>query len=116
MFDNIGSDFPFVPMSYKKITKVVDDSDFLPDSELVRALRVSGNAAGDEPLYDYDDGVVPKDDSITPEIVLLRSGKLDKAEVQTLQNSLVQSGVDLASKDKNEAITNAVADALGIGE
>lgn len=116
MFSNFVSDFKFVPMSYKDVLKVVDDADFLPDSELVRALRVSGSGSSDNLLYDYDDGVVPENDTVTSEVLALRSGRLDKAEVQTMKDALVRSGIDLAKQDKSDAINQAISDALGVSD
>lgn len=116
MFSDFVSDYRFEPMSYENVIKVVDDADFLPDSELVRALRVSGSGASDNLLYDYDDGVVPENDTVTNEVLALRSGRLDKAEVQTMKDALIRSGVDMAKQDKTDAINKAIGDALGVSD
>lgn len=114
VFKEVTNSYNFVPMSYKDVTKVVDDADFLPDSELIRALRVSGNSAGETPVYDYDDGKVPANDTVTPEVIALRSGKLDRCEVQVLKESLISQGKEVAKQAHQDAVDSAVSSFLGV--
>ena len=64
---------------------IVDKTEFRPDSENVRSARASGGAMSGGGLYDFPDGVVSDSDSVTKEIIALRNGRLDKAEVQVLK-------------------------------
>lgn len=56
----------------------VDRSQFRPDSEQVRAFRLTGSGSNLSPLYDKEDNL-PSDLEVQ-----LRSGKLDKAEVSQI--------------------------------
>lgn len=56
----------------------VDRSQFRPDSEQVRAFRLTGSGSNLTPLYD-DESNPPSDLEVQ-----LRSGKLDKAEVSQI--------------------------------
>lgn len=68
----------------------VDRSQFRPDSEQVRAFRLTGSGSNLSPLYDKEDNP-PSDLEVQ-----LRSGKLDKAEVsQILQAKSKNVRVDL---------------------
>lgn len=78
---------------------IVDKTEFRPDSENVRSARASGGAMSGGGLYDFPDGVVPDSDGVTKEIIALRNGKLDKAEVQALKDQT------------DKALKNAVSEA-----
>lgn len=68
----------------------VDRSQFRPDSEQVRAFRLTGSGSNLSPLYDNEDNP-PSDLEVQ-----LRSGKLDKAEVsQILQIKSKKAREDL---------------------
>lgn len=56
----------------------VDRSQFRPDSEQVRAFRLTGSGSNLSPLYDKEDSP-PSDLEVQ-----LRSGKFDKAEVSQI--------------------------------
>lgn len=98
--------FSFVPLSEPEYSDIVRKDDFRPDSESIRALRTSpATAAGSTPQYDYDHPVSFSSGNLKSEIELLvRSGKLDKADIQTLEEA-VKKDYDNAklSEEKAEA-------------
>lgn len=79
---------------------VVDKSSYRPDSESVRAYKFNpaGGSSG-TPVYDYVDGNVPKNDPVTPVVLAIRSGKLDKADVDRLRQAVLD---DAKSKNDSE--------------
>ena len=116
MLVNIDNGYTFKPLSYVKLHTSADLSSFRPDAEQVRALKFNPQSSGSTPVYDYEDGVVPKDDTVTPEIVALRSGKLDKADAEALKAKIFAE----AKKSNDEAYMNkvqkAVENVLGISD
>lgn len=103
-FSNITSGFVFVSPDYSSLPTVTDVSNFRPDSEQVRALKFNPQGSGSTPVYDYPDGKVPDDDPISMEIVALRSGKLDKADVDRLKDNILKN----AEKDSENALIKKV--------
>ena len=77
---------------------IVDISTFIPDSESTRVGASSGQGSSFNGSYDGDN--LPSDD-----VVRVRSGKLDKAEVA----KLAKNKLEIA---KNESDSKAKADAL----
>ena len=75
---------PFVNPTYDKI---VDRSDFKRGQDKERATRLSGDTGGSltQGVYDFPDGVIDDKKSPTNVELALRKGKLDKADVDTLQ-------------------------------
>ncbi len=94
---------------------IVDKSEFRPDRETIRGLKLSAGAGvTNKGMFDYPEGVVPDDDTVTPEIVALRNGKLDKADVQKLSqeaDEALKESISNADKEKalaeKEALNNA---------
>lgn len=68
--------YDFISVPKMKYDDVVDRSSFRPDSEQIRNFALSSTGAYGSPVYDKDE---PSDD-----VVRIRSGKLDKAEVGIL--------------------------------
>lgn len=113
------SDKVFCPFAYdsgfhQSNIEVTDQSCYRPDSEQVRALKFNPVGTGVTPLYDYPDGVVPDDDTVSDTIVAIRSGKLDKAEVDTLKQSLIDSAVNDSKLSHDKAVSDAIDKTLGI--
>jgi len=78
-----------LPKFSQHYSDVVRDDDFkrvledMRNGDLSQDMGSAGNL-----FYDYQDGVVPDDDPVTSLIILLRSGKLDRADVQKIQDEL----------------------------
>ena len=93
---------------------IVDRTDFRPDSETLRGYKLS-NGAGvtDSGNYDYPEGDTSKD-TVTPELIALRNGRLDRAEVQKLSEATdkaLKETADLARKEKLQADEEALSKA-----
>lgn len=74
-----------IPLFSGKFEKVVDDSDFVPTAKMKRDKIATGRIGGDRGLYDSDE---LKDGERRTDIELaLRSGVMDKADVQKLSSS-----------------------------
>lgn len=105
-FDNASCDY---------YDDIVDKSEFRPDSETVRGLKLSAGAGvTDKGLYDYPEGKIPDVDTVTPELIALRDGRLDKADVQKLSqeaDDALKESMSNAETEKllaeKEAINNA---------
>lgn len=82
--------FPALNVQFKpapvKYSDIVDTSHFKPSAEKKRDLVASGDVgAGEKGLYDFEPGkAITKDMWLSETELLLRAGKLDKADVQTL--------------------------------
>lgn len=109
-------EYIFKPVSYKNVRDVVDRASFRPDSEMVRSFKFNPQGERTTPVYDYPDGQVPKDDTVTPEIVALRSGKLDKADVDYLKKQVLDSAKNDADAKHAAAVVKALDEALGIAQ
>lgn len=83
---------------------IVDKTEFRPDSENVRSARASGGAMSGGGLYDFPDGIVPDSDCVTKEIIALRNGRLDKAEVQALKEQTDKALKDAVSEAKEKEL------------
>lgn len=96
------------PMHHLEYDDIVDDSDFKPTAERIRDNDFRGGASGatDEGLYDYD-----ANKSITEKVsdveLLLRNGKLDKADVQKISESLDEVLGEQAKKTREKQIIDA---------
>lgn len=83
---------------------IVDDSDFRPTAEQIRdnEFRSNGSAIDPDSLqYDYDAGKVIKE-KVSDVVLLLRNGKLDKADVQVLNEALTNK-LEKSAQDKKNA-------------
>lgn len=116
MFQNIIADTLQIPPSYSAYDDVVDKSSFRPDSEQVRALKFNPQGSGSVPCYDYPDGKIPDDDPVSPTIVALRSGKLDKADVAKIQKSIYDEAKTTKDTEKYKKVSEALDKALGISD
>lgn len=103
---------------------IVDSSHYIPTAEVKRGHVSDSSGAGDIGLYDYqaNQEVNPKT-RISETELFLRSGKLDKADVQTLRNIRVNQMLDEKSRealeeaDRSERTRQGKLDALlGIKE
>lgn len=113
----VNVDYCYHPSVFAGTVKTVDESNFRPDAEQVRALKF--NPAGGiaaSPVYDYDDGKVPKDDKVTDTIVALRSGRLDKADVDKLKRDIGVTGSENAKALKDAKLRDAVEKTLGVSD
>lgn len=107
--------FCFPVRDYSSTPQVTDVSEYRPDSESVRALRVTGQLpTSDSLLYDYNDGKVTVDNTPSDLVLTLRSGTLDKADIQTIQSNLSDNAVDEVKASHDAAVSDAVDKALGV--
>lgn len=98
---------------------ILDDSHFKPTSETKRDRQATGKiGAGDKGLYDFDVGDDVNDKTMPSNVELaLRSGKLDKADVQVLTDFYEKKAKSdvMAAEDKalleaeNKAAKNRTA-------
>ncbi len=114
MFINIYSGYVYPVVCLSEELSTVDKSSFRPDSEQVRALKFNPQGSGSTPVYDYPDGKVPKDDPISPEIISLRSGKLDKADVERVKESIIKKAKDDSDNSMAENAKIALTKVLGL--
>ena len=93
------------------IEEIVDKSDFRPDSEETRAKRLTSFAPdGNDGVYDYPDGYKDDSPTVSAEIIALREGRLDKADVQRIKSELEETAnKDLADAKAKEALEQAEA-------
>ncbi len=88
-------EIPKFPQTYSDIVR---DDDFKRIQSEIEAGDLNQDMGSTKNSYDYEDGSVPSDDPVTPLIVALRSGKLDKADVQKIQDQLKQVAEDETKK------------------
>ena len=101
--------------SFETVQDTVDRQEFRPDAENVRAMRLTGSGgSGSVPLYDYNDGVVPKDDDVTSVIVAMRSGRLDKADIDNIRRSIIADSKSSSAKSHSDKILKAIDSVLGL--
>ena len=95
---------------------VVDRTDFKKGQDKERAMRLTGDTGGSTTngVYDFPDGKFDASKEPTPVMLALRSGKLDKADVDTLkrfQDNVAKDeqklNKDAKEKSHREAIENA---------
>lgn len=104
-------------VSFAGAVDVVDRSSFRPDSERVRALKVNpASGESSTPKYDYNDGQVPKDDPVSDIIVALRSGRLDKADVDALKRSIREEVQRSADDARIKKVNDKMSEILGLNE
>lgn len=96
------------PMSVQEYDDIVDDSDYKPTAERIRDNDFRGGAgsATDTGLYDYDANK-PITEKVSDVELLLRNGKLDKADVQKISDSLDEILGDQAKKSRDEKVLKA---------
>lgn len=83
---------------------IVDDSDFKPTAEQIRdnEFRSNGSALDPDSLqYDYEAGKVIKE-KVSDVVLALRNGKLDKADIQVLDNAL-SNKLEKSASDKRDS-------------
>lgn len=88
------SDNSFVPCRYHKMASVVnpsydaivDRSDFKKGQDKERAMRLLGDTGGTPTngVYDFPDGKISKENTPTPLQLSLRTGRLDKADIDAI--------------------------------
>lgn len=105
-----------LPCSYKNVLSATDKSSFRPDNEKVRSFKANPVGDGSTPVYDYDDGLVPKDDPVSPEIVAIRQGKLDRADVERLRQNILDSAKNENDYNHAKKVVEAIDRTLGISE
>lgn len=127
-FDNWRS-CTCMPIPDVEYDDIVDDSDFRPTAEQIRdnAFRSNGSAIDPDSLqYDYEAGKVIKE-KVSDIVLALRNGKLDKADVQVLNEALTNKLEKSAQDKKNSDVlaseerasknrTAALDKALGIDQ
>lgn len=123
-----SNDYFSVVLPSLSYDKVVDRSQYRPDYEGVRDFMkssISQGGSGSSGVYDYQDGKVDPEKTPTDIEMALRTGHLDKAEVDTLirQEEEVVKGKmkqakDAADVDAQNALNKkrqaAVDKALGV--
>lgn len=114
-FGEIINNWKSLKVDYSNVPDIVDRASFRPDSEAVRALkyRPSDGSVGN-PMYDYVDGKIPKNDPVSNDIVLLRSGRYDKAEIDKVKQKIIDDAKSTGDEQLAEAIRAAVLKNLGI--
>lgn len=103
VFDSWRFQVPKV-VPYLTYDDIVDDSDFRPTAEQIRdnAFRSNGSAIDADSLqYDYEAGKVIKE-KVSDVVLYLRNGKLDKADVQVL-NEFFTEKLEKSVQDKKDA-------------
>ena len=114
-FINVTNNDTAKVLCYGSVQTVVDLASFRPDSEMVRAFKFNpAGGQGVEPKYDYPDGRVPEDDTVSPAIVALRSGRLDKADAEKVKRSVVSEAKRMHDKAKAEKVEKALSKTLGL--
>lgn len=117
-----------VVLPFLSYDKVVDRSQYRPDYEGVRDFMksaISKGGSGSSGVYDYKDGKVNSENSPTDIEIALRTGNLDKAEVDTLirhEEEVVKGKVEKAREaadvdaqnELNKKRQAAVDKALGL--
>lgn len=113
-FINVSNNLPIWRIDYSEVPQVTDLSSFMPDSEQVRALKF--NPAGERatPMYDYNDGTIPDNDTVTPALIALRSGRLDKADIDNIKKSIYKDSKNEMDSKRSEKMLDAVEKQLGI--
>lgn len=87
------------PQKFKQTySDIVRDDDFKRVQEDIKNGDITQDMGSVQNSYDYQDGNVPEDDPVTDLIVSLRSGKLDKADVQKIQSELKRIAEDETKK------------------
>lgn len=100
---------PVAPIVYDNIVR---REDFKKGNDAERNRRLGeGSVGSGQGLYDYPDGKIPEDDPATPVIVALRSGQLDKADVDELKKAADESA---ASEAKSKADKAAIDEAAKV--
>ena len=115
-FINITNNVPIWRIDYSEVPQIVDLSSFMPDAEQVRSLKFNPAGERTTPTYDYSDGVVPKDDTVTPELIALRSGRLDKADIDNIKKSIYKDSKDEMDSKRSEKMLEAVEKQLGLSD
>lgn len=115
-FINVHNDFVPTGIDYNSedFVKVVDYSGFMPDAEQVRAFKFNPQGTGSNVVYDYPDGKVPKHDTVSSELVSLRSGKLDKADIPRLKDKILKDAAASDDKSHSKRVSDAVDKLLGV--
>lgn len=117
-----------IPIPEQEYDDIVDDSDYKPTAERIRDNDFRGGAGGatDEGLYDYDANK-PINEKVSDVELLLRNGKLDKADVQKLNENLDEMLTSQAEKARDKKLleaseqasknrTKALDEALGVNQ
>lgn len=113
-FNSFRPENVYKGVNFDTVVNVTDPSQYRPDAEQVRALKFSPQGSGVTPIYDYPDGEVPQDDTVTDELVALRQGKLDKAEVEALKDSIISSAKSENDKKLEEKRLEKLDSLLGV--
>lgn len=115
MFKPVVNEINNCGVFYDDVQSVCDYSQYRPDAEMVRSLKFNPEGANQEPVFDYPKGTPEKGKEVTPEIIALRSGKLDRAEASQLADRIIKSAQMENDKANADKITQAVYKAVGIG-
>lgn len=99
------------PMHHQDYDDIVDDSDFKPTAERIRDNDFRGSANGDDTgLYDYEANK-PITEKVSDVELLLRNGKLDKADIQKISESLDEVLADQGKKSREDKVLKAQLEA-----
>ena len=115
-FINVTNNVPIWRIDYSEVPQIVDLSSFMPDAEQVRSLKFNPAGERTTPTYDYNDGVVPDNDTVTPELIALRSGRLDKADIDNIKKSIYKDSKDEMDSKRSEKMLEAVEKQLGLSD
>lgn len=108
-FMNLSNGWTQKNVDFSSLPTVVDVSSYRPDAEQVRAMKFNPVGSSATPLYDYSDGKVPKDDPATLEIVALRSGKLDRADVDRIKANIEAEARENTNNVKLDKLADSIA-------
>lgn len=98
-------DFEVIPPRIK-YDDIVDKTDYIPDSELIRQNKVSG-AATTKGLYDFNSESDLKTKNISPVEVMLRNPSqnlIDRADIPALMDAIKEDAKTKADKKRAEDI------------
>lgn len=81
----------FIKSKKIKYDDILDSSDFKPSRELIRDRSGSNSGEIEQGVYDYKKGTkITKENIVTDVELALRNGKLDKADIQKMNEMLDQ--------------------------
>ena len=82
-------DFSLSVLPTRHCDDVVDDTDFKKSLQQERDFALTEGNSAVQGIFDYPDGVIDSKRSPTKLELSLRSGELDKADIDTVQRSLL---------------------------
>lgn len=97
-------DLPKFKQSYDDVVRTDDFKKVMEDNRNSDLSQDTGSTGG---VYDYEDGKIPDDDKVSNLVLSLRSGRLDKADIQKLREQYEQNAKDEAAQNDADALKEA---------